>query len=180
MIRTDTFFRSVGFAAVAAVGSVAWLGCVAPVLGGRRALGLWLVVLAAGYVGGLAGGARRRVAVTFTTAGVGLAAMAVMPAIHELALALAVVLGVGRTACVPRATPLRAVVTEACLLSGGLAFAAILGGPSVRGVAFGVWGFFLVQSFRFLIPVGRGGVRLAGRADPFDAAHARAMALLRT
>jgi len=36
MIRTDTFFRSVAFAAAAAVGSVAWLVCVAPVLGGRR------------------------------------------------------------------------------------------------------------------------------------------------
>ena len=70
-------------------------------------------------------------------------------------------------------------MAEACLLTGGLASAAILGGPSVRGIAFAVWGFFLVQSFCFLIPFGGVGARCAGRADPFDAAHARAMGLLR-
>ena len=178
MIRTDSFFRSVGFAAGAAVGSVAWLVCAAPALGGRRALGLWLVALAAAYVGGLAGRPHRRVAVTLVTAGVGLAVLVVVPAIRELVLALAVVLGVGRTACVPRSTALRAVTTEACLLAGGLAFAAMLGGPSVRGVAFGVWGFFLVQSFWSLIPAGGARTRLAGEVDPFDAAHSRAVALL--
>ena len=177
MIRTDTFFRSVAFAAAAAVGSVAWLVCVAPVLGGRRALGLWLVACVAAYVGGLAGSARRRIAVAMVTAGVGLVIFAVVPAIRELTLGLAVVVGVGRTACVSRSTPLRAMTTEACLLTGGLAFAELVGGPSLRGVAFGVWGFFLVQSFFALIPTGRLGTPAAG-VDPFEAAHARAAALL--
>jgi hypothetical protein len=178
MIRTDTFLRSVGFAAAAAVGSVAWLVCGAPVLGGRRALGLWLVGLTAAYVGGLAGRPYRRVAVTIVTAGVGLAMLALVPGIRELALALAVVVGVGRTACGPRSTPLRAVAVEACLLAGGLAFAAMLGGPSVRGVAFGVWAFFLVQSFGALIPAGGAHARQAAAVDAFEAAHARALALL--
>jgi hypothetical protein len=178
MMRADAFFRSVGFAAAAAVGSVAWLVCTAPVLGGRRALDLWLVGLTAAYVGGLAGGVRRRVAAAVVTAGAGLGAVALAPGTRELALALAAMLGIGRTACVPRSTPLRAVATEAGLVVGGLAFAAVLGGPSLRGVALGVWGFFLVQSFLFLIPTGGVRTRVAGGIDPFDAAHARAVALL--
>ena len=91
--------------------------------------------------------------------------------------ALAVVLGVGRTACVPRSTPLRAVSTEACLLGGGLVFAQIVGGQSLRGVALSVWGFFLVQSFYACIPAGA-RARLAGEGDSFEAAHARALSLL--
>jgi hypothetical protein len=178
MIRTDSFLRCIAFAAAAAVGAVAWLVCMAPIMGGRRALGLWLVGLTASYVGGLAGRPYRRVAVAMVTAAVGVALFVVMPGLRELTLVLVVVLGVGRTVCVPRATPLRAVATEACLLAGGLAFAEIVGGPSVRGVALGVWGFFLVQSFFALMPAGGARARAAGAADSFEAAHARALALL--
>jgi hypothetical protein len=177
MMRTDTFLRSLAFAAAAAIGAVAWLVCMAPVLGGRRALGLWLVGLTASYVGGLAAHRHRRVAVTLVNAAVGLTLLAVLPGLRELVPALVVVLGVGRTACVPRATPLRAVATEACLLTGGLVFAEIVGGPSLRGVALGVWGFFLVQSFYALVPAGV-RPRPGGEADSFEAAHARALALL--
>jgi hypothetical protein len=178
MMRTDTFFRSVVFAAVAAVGAIAWLACMAPLLGGRRALGLWLVGLTASYVGGLAGNRHRRVAVALVTAAAGLLLLTMTPGIRELTLALVVALGVGRTACIPRSTPLRAVATEACLLTGGLVFAEIVGGPSVRGIALGIWGFFLVQSFFALIPAGGGRMRAAGEGDSFETAHARAVALL--
>src|SRR6185295_17194303 len=101
MIRSDTFFRSLGFAAAAAVGSVAWLVCLAPVLGGSRALGLWLVGLVAAWVGGLGGRPHRRVAVAIVTAAVGLGALVLVPGVHALVLVLAALLGVGRTACAP-------------------------------------------------------------------------------
>jgi hypothetical protein len=178
MMRTDTFLRGVVFAAASALGAVAWLVCLAPVLGGRRALGLWLVGLTAAYVGGLAGRPHRRVAASMVTAAVGFLLFSVTPGMRELTLALVVVLGVGRTACLPRSTPLRAVVTEAGLLTGGLAFAEIVGGPSLRGIALGIWGFFLVQSFFAWIPAGGVHVRQAGEADSFEAAHARTVALL--
>lgn len=175
MMRTDTFLRSLAFAAAAAIGAVAWVVCLAPILGGRRALVLWLIGITASYVGGLAGNPYRRAAVAIVTGAVGLALSAVLPGLRELVPALAVVLGVGRTACVSPSTPLRAVATEACLLGGGLVFAEIVGGPSLRGVALGVWGFFLVQSFYAWI---QARARVAGEADSFEAAHARALALL--
>jgi hypothetical protein len=70
------------------------------------------------------------------------------------------------------------LVAETCLLAGGLGLARFLAGPDTLQVAFAIWGFFLVQSFFFLL----GGV--AERAerpsglDPFEVARARAVALM--
>jgi len=176
-MRANGFGRGVAFAAVAAAGSAAWLLCTAPLLGARRAFALWLVGLAAVYVGGLAERVRGRVGAAALTAAVGLGLLAVVPGNHELVPALAVVIAVARSVFLFRAAPARAVVVEGLLLLGSLGFAAALGGPSLRGILLGTWGFFLVQSFFFLIPGGR-ICASAGRTDPFAAAHARALALL--
>jgi hypothetical protein len=71
-------------------------------------------------------------------------------------------------------------VAETLLLAGGLALARFLAGPDTLQVAFAIWGFFLAQSFFFLL----GGVgersHDAGIAglDPFEVARARAVELM--
>ena len=72
----------------------------------------------------------------------------------------------------------RALVIETCLLAGGLALARFLAGPDTAQVAFAIWGFFLVQSFFFLL----GGVAERAEStaglDSFEVARARALALM--
>src|SRR5262245_26025495 len=177
MTRVATFGGSAVFAALAAAGWLPWLVLVGPVLGARTALGLYLVLVTAAY---LAGVAPRRAsglsaAVMAVVAGVVLIVLA--RATAELALGLGVVLGVGRSVVLYRARPARALATEAVLVGGGLLFARALAAPSAGGVMLALWGFFLVQSLFFLI----GGIAPRpddpGRRDPFEEAYARAMAL---
>ncbi len=177
-MRWDGFARSIVFAAVAALATAAWLLVAAPLLDGRRALAVWLVALAATYLAGLVPGRRRGVAVAFGALVAGVALLVVAPGLREVVLGLAVVLGVGRSVFLYRRRPARAVVTEAVLLVGGLVLAAWLGGPSLHGVVLAVWGFLLVQSGFFLVPGASAQTGLGSGADPFEAAHARALALL--
>jgi len=160
MIRWDSFGRSAAFAACAALGWTPWV-----LLGGPRAF--YLVGVTAVYVAGLGG----PVAATLTAVAGG--ALLLVGDAAVLCVGLAVVLAVARSAFLYRAAPARAVVVETALAGGGLVFARLLGTPSLA-----IWGFFLVQSFFFLV----GGVRAretaTGHSDPFEAAHARAMEVL--
>ena len=170
MIRWDTFGRSAGFAACAALGFLPWL-----VAGGPRAL--YLVGVASAYVAGLGGPIARRFPAAMLTAIAGGALLvAGDPAV--LCVGLAVALAVARSAFLYRAAPARAVVLETALAGGGLLFARLLAARSPLGMALAIWGFFLVQSFFFLLA----GVRLreiaTGHPDPFEAAHARAMEVI--
>jgi len=172
-----SFARSVVFAAAAAGGSAAWLAVAGPVLGGHRALALCLVGLLAAYLGSIAPGHRRLVAIALAgTAGLGL--LAVASGLRELALGLAVVLAVGRSGFLSRAAPARAALVETALVVGGLAFAEALGAASLAGVVLAVWGFFLVQSLYPLVPGSRRRPLEAATRDPFEVAAARAAALL--
>jgi len=115
------------------------------------------------------------------TIAVGLVALGlslVVTTIAELAIGLAVILGIARSTVLYRAAAARAVATEAVLLLGGLLFARFLAGASLLSTALALWGFLLVQSVFFLI----GGVRArsagAPHADPFEATYRRAVALL--
>jgi hypothetical protein len=64
------------------------------------------------------------------------------------------------------------------VLAGGGPLRASLGTRSALGMLLPIWGFFLVQSFFFLV----GGVDVRRAAsvhpDPFEAARARAMEIL--
>ncbi|HEV7733175.1 MAG TPA: hypothetical protein VGR62_13475 [Candidatus Binatia bacterium] len=177
-MRWDGFARSILFAAVAAMATAACLLMAAPLLGGRRVLALWLVALTAAYLSGLVPDRRRGVAAAFGALVAGATLLVIAPGLHEVVLGLAVVLGVGRSVFLYRRRPARAVVVEAVLLVGGLVLVAWLGGPSLHGVVLAVWGFLLVQSGFFLVPGASGRRAFEGAADPFEAAHARALALL--
>lgn len=178
MMRWDSFGRSLGFAALAAVGSVGWLLVSGPVLGGRRALALYLVGTTALYLGGLGRSPHRRLLATLVAGLTGGLLCIVAPGLSELVLGLAAVLAVGRSVFLHRGTPARAVATEAALALLGLGFAWGMAAPALRSIMLAIWSYFLVQSLFFLLGDVRATTARAPAGDPFDAAHGRALALL--
>lgn len=177
-MRWNTFARSACFAAGAAVGSIPWLVLTSPLVGARRGLVSYLVVLAATYVAGLVPHGRRRFWAALAAAVLGSALAFATHTLAELTIGLAVMLGTLRSTFLYRARTPRAVATEIVLVAAGLLFARFLAhGPFVP-VALAIWGFFLLQSTFFLL----GGVAerpARGRhPDPFEEAHGRALALL--
>jgi hypothetical protein len=177
-MRWDGFGRSVLFAVVAAMATGMWLLAAAPAFGGRRALALWLVPLAAVYVAGLIADRRRGIAAALGVGVAGGVLLLVAPGLRELIVGLAVALAVARSVFLVRRRPARAVVVEALLLIGGLLLALHAGGPSLVGVVVAVWAFLLVQSCFFLVQGAAARTAFDAAPDPFEAAHARALALL--
>jgi len=171
-MRREGFTRGLVFAALAAGGWLPFVLVAGPILGGRTALSLYLVVLSAAYVAAIGS----RVAVTAAAALAGAVLLAIARGPVGLAVGLgAVVAGLRSGVLWPR--PLaRAVVLEVALVGGGLAFARALAGATPFAVTLAIWGFFLVQSGFFL--VSRTTERTSGRGDPFEEARRRALALL--
>ncbi len=172
-----TFGRSALFAAVAASAWLPWVVVTGPMLGVWGARAVYLSGVTALYVLGLgARGWRLLPALVAGVAGIAIAILA--RSTTELALGLAALLGLARSAFLYRAAPARAVTTEVLLLGGGLLFARFLAAAAPFSTALALWGFLLVQSAFFLI----GGVQPrhdpGARRDPFDEARARALALL--
>jgi hypothetical protein len=178
MMRLDSFSRSAGFAALAALGWIPWLLVAAPLVGGAVARALYLVAVTALYTGGLAGSAPRRASVTIAVGLAGIALACIVPGMSMLCVALAVMLGTARSGFLHRANPIRAVAIEAALLVGGLVFARFLAGGTLLGIALALWGFLLVQSCFFLIGGARARPVDGRRGDPFDEAVARATGVL--
>ena len=170
MMRWDSFGRSAAFAACAALGWLPWI-----VLGGSRAL--YLVGVTSVYVAGLGGPIARRVPAAMLTAFAGVAVLLAGDA-AVLFVGLAVLLAVARSAFLYRAAPARAVVVETALAGGGLVFARLLAARSPLGTTLAIWGFFLVQSFFFLLAGVRVRATPTDHPDAFEAAHARAMEVL--
>lgn len=182
MMRCDSFSRSAVFAALAAVGWLAWAAFSAPWMGVPAARAVYLVVVAVLYVAALAAGsaARRHLSqpgvVLFSAlgaAGVGLAAGGTI----ELVLGLALLIGLARSGFLYRAAPARAALLEVALIGGGLVFARLLAAGSPAPTAVGIWSFLLVQSCFFLV-AGSAPRPAASPTDPFEEAHRRALALL--
>ena len=177
-MRWNGFGRSILFAVLVAVASLVWCVIARPVLGPAATISTVLIAAVATYLTGLVPETRRRVATFVVAAVAGSVAAAVSRSGTELVIALAVILAVGRSGVLFRASGARAIVIEAALVVGGLLFARFLAGPLPNGLALSLWGFFLVQSLYFLI----GGVRIRGRfaarRDPFEEALARANGLL--
>ncbi len=178
MMRCNTFARSALFAAVAALAWLPWVLVAGPLVGVWNARAVYLIVVAVLYVAGLAPRGPRRASLSVV---VGLVACALALVAHttaDLAIGLAVVLGVARSAFLYRAAPVRAVTMEMAFLLSGLLFARFLAGAALASTAFALWGFLLIQSFFFLLA----GVCARGaaerRPDPFEEAYRRAQAML--
>jgi hypothetical protein len=177
MMRWNTFARSILFAALAAGFALPWRALTRPIFGREWAVVLYLVFVVAAYLGGLAPERRRGIAAFVVSVFVGAAVALAASAPAEVALGLGALLAVGRSGFLYRAPTARAVLIETVLVGGGLVFARFLAGHSPLSLALALWGFFLVQSFYFLV----GGVRVRGggrHPDPFQDAYGRALALL--
>jgi hypothetical protein len=178
MMRWNTFARSALFAAVAAAAWLPWALVVVPVLGVWHARALYLILATAAYVAGLSTRRARAVPIAALILMLGGGIAIVATSTTALAVGLAVLLGGARSGVLYRASPVRAVATEALLVVAGLLFARFLGGFGLVATALAIWGFLLVQSVFFLV----GGVRLRPiverGADPFEEAHKRALVLL--
>jgi hypothetical protein len=178
MMRWNDFGRSLLFGAVAAAAFVPFAIVAAPHLGWGATLAAYAVVSAAAYLAGL--GATRRqglgagLVVGLLGTGVALAA----PTPRDAILAAALLLGLCRSGLLYRARFARALVRGGVLLCAGLGIAGHLLTGSTFSAVLAVWAFFLVQSVFFLV----GGVEIRHEetrdADPFDAAHARAVEIL--
>ena len=178
MMPWNTFARSAVYAAVAAAAWLPWAILAGPLLGWWPTRAIYLIAVTAVYAGGLARRRARALPLVVIVAAAGSLAALLAASTAELAIALAVLLALARSGFLYRASPARALVTEAILISAGLLFARYLGGFTLLSTALALWGFLLVQSVFFLI----GGVRprplVEAVADPFEEAHRRALALL--
>jgi len=177
-MRWNGFGRSLLFAALAAAAFPIFELVASPVLGRAAALSLYLLGVAALYAAGLAPRPSRALTAGAIASALGGCVFLLAPGAATVAAGAALTIGVCRSGVLYRSRRARALLTETCLLAGGLGLSRFLAGPEPLEIALAIWGFFLVQSFFFLI----GGVaeRTAPPAalDPFELARARALALL--
>lgn len=173
-----SFRSSLLFGAVAAMTVVFSGHVLAPIVGGIDALILHLVVALVAYGALIARdlrGAARNVALA-APAAIVVGAMAQDPA--TAALGLTMLLSLVRTGLVPERRSARAVALEAGLGTTALLFAGCLAWPGWLGWATALWGYALVQSLFFLVPVTPRPGRAADEGDPFDRARGRLLAML--
>lgn len=177
MMRWDGFARNIVFGALAALLCVPWIMLVSPIVGTWNARALYLIAVTTFYIAGLSPSRSRALSAALAAAAAAVVIALVARSTAELAIGLAAVLGVARSAFLYPAAPARAAVRELALLVGGLFFARFLISASVPSTALAVWGFLLVQSCFFLIA--GAPQRSPGRhPDPFEEAHQRALNLL--
>jgi len=173
----NSFGRSLVFAAVAALGW--WLvhPIAAGLFGSAQAARLYLAFLLPLYVLGI-GEDRGRALRASLALGLGAALIAFLPlGFGATCVALASGLGVARSGWLHQARPFRAWLTEIVLLGAGIELGSFLLQGPASTLAYGIWGFFLVQSAFFLV----GGVtarRPEPTRDAFEQARARLDALL--
>jgi hypothetical protein len=172
-----SFMRGLVFALIAGLGAMFWLVITGPTLGYARAAALYGIGLLPGYALIVAPTLRIGLG-AFLLAGVLVLPIAIFDPGPRIAFALApFVLGIVRSAILfPR--PLgRALFLELCVSGSALALAASFHDASVVGMTFAVWAFWLVQASFALAP-GDSQPACEEVGDPFEVAHARALAVL--
>ena len=176
-MRWDRFGRSLLFGAFAGLAGSFFLLAAEPLIGIGPGLGLFSILIAAVYLVGLGNRPRRRLGAGLLALFLGGAVWLLGPTPREAILVAAALLSIGRTAiCLP-SRGARAWTIEALLTGGGLLIASAVLGSSPHSFALAVWAFFLVQSVFFLVASER-RPDAETEVDPFDAAHARALAVM--
>lgn len=169
--RRMTFGRGLAVAFIAAVIATA-IGMAVPRWG--LPFSSAALVLVPGYLLAVAPTLRRGIASALIAFAVlGGVAVVGFP-VAELGL---LVLGITRGTLLFPTRPLRGIVTEGVFLSAGIGLGVLLFAPGTLGVGLATWGFFLVQSCYPLF-AGSGTQTAPRQDDPFNAAMARASALL--
>ena len=113
---------------------VPWLLVTRPITGSYAALALYLVGAVTSYLFVVAPERGRGLIVGMLALAAGIAVSTVARSVTELALGLAVVLAVGRSAFLYGRPVARAVVIETFLVAGGLLFARFLAGHSALAI----------------------------------------------
>ncbi len=177
-MRWNDFGRSLVFAGVVAAAWPSFALVAAPLLGAHTALSLYLVAAATLCAWGIAPDRARGAGAVLAAAALGGLVLVLARDVWEVAAGSALALAVTRSALLYRSRAARAVLLEMMLIGGGLGLARWLATPGPAGVALALWGFFAVQAGFFAVA----GIRVRqaepGRADGFEHARARALALL--
>lgn len=175
-MRWNSFGGSLVFAtAVALLLPAFWLG-LAPVLGGRTAISIYLLGVAVVYVTGLGKQSPLRWWVAALVSCGAAALLALCASFAALATGAALLVSAGR-ALLFAVRPMRSLAIEALLTSVGLLAAASVAGAGAISIAFGLCAYLLVQSAFFLIGAGT-KPRIAEPEDRFDQARDRLLGLL--
>lgn len=172
------FAGSLLFAAFAGTLSYPLALVLTPVFGWWGSPGVvfsfWVVL----YTVGLVRGAAPRALATLALSALAVCLHIADASFASLAVSLGAALALTRSAFVFRARPLRSVVVEAALGFAALGMLVLFGGGGPGATAFGVWGYFLVQSGYPLFGGSRERVPEFARRDPFDEARRQAERIL--
>jgi hypothetical protein len=172
-----SFLRGLLFALFAGLGVFLWLILAGPFLGYARAATWYGLGLLPGYALIIAPDLRRGVSACLLAAALTVPAALFAPGPLYVFAITPFVLGIVRSAVLFPRPFARALFLEACCNLLAVAVAAFFYDASVVGTTFALWAFWLLQAGFALAP-GEPEARLAAAGDPFEAARARALAVL--
>lgn len=177
-MRRLGFLRGLGFALVAGLGILLWLTIAGPLVGYSRAASLYGLALLPAYALAVAPSLRLAVGACLLAAVLVLPAAFFAPGPRLVFVLTPFVLGIVRSAILFPRPFARAVFLEACCSVLAVGLAVVFHDGSAVGTTFAIWAFWLVQAGFALAPGEPGAAPPAAVGDPFDAARARALAVL--
>lgn len=179
-MRWNGFLGSIVFGAFAALVYQPLLLLLGPAVGYRAAAAAFVILAAASYVAGLVDAPLRGLRAAVLVGFVATVAAALTHTPSVVAVVAMVSVGFVRSAMLYEMPFGRALFVELALLAGSAVLGGYLIAQGPLGGAMAVWGVFLVQSLYFLFASGSTSAkaRVSAPRDPFEAARARAEALL--
>lgn len=177
-MRRLSLLRGVLFALVAGLGALLWLTLAGPLLGYARAAALYGLALLPGYALAVAPSVRRGAGAFLLAAALVLPAGLLATGPRFVFVLTPFVLGIVRSAILFPRPLARALFLEACCNLLAVGVAVFFHDASAVGMTFAIWGFWLVQAGFALAPGEPAAAPLTPGGDPFEAARARALAIL--
>ncbi len=177
-MRRLSLARALGFALVACLGFMFWQILAGPLIGEARAATLYGLALLPGYALAVAPSVRSGVTACLLSTLLALAAAVFAPGPTFVAALTPFVLGIVRSAILFPRPFARALFLEVCCSVLALGLARFFHDSSSVGTTFSIWAFWLIQAGFALAP---GDAKSSGAepvGDAFEAARARALALL--
>lgn len=166
------------FALVAGLGILLWLAIAGPLIGHARAISLYGLALLPGNALAVAPSLRRGAGAFLLAAGLALPAAFFAPGPRLVLVLTPFVLGIVRSAILFPRPFARALFLEACCSLLAVSLAVSFHDASVVGTTFAIWAFWLAQAGFALAPGEPAAGPPSPAGDPFDAARARALAVL--
>jgi hypothetical protein len=177
-MRRLSWLRGLTFALVAGLGILLWLSMAGPSIGDARAAALYGLALLPGYALAVAPSARLGASAFLLAAVLALPAALFAPGPRFVFALTPFVLGIVRSAILFPRPFARALVLEACCSVLAVSLAVFFQDSSRVGTTFAIWAFWLVQAGFALAPGEPRAAPPSQVGDPFDAARARALAVL--